>query len=88
MDTPWVFSKEFSYMLMAPLVSHLDIMSDRVRRRNFEVGMSSGEEVDELRIGDDCHRAIAFSYPLSNEGAGIHEPNKSIIRIMLTKTQG
>ena len=48
-----MFSKEFSYMLMAPLLSCLDIVSNCVQRQNLEVGMSSGEEVDSLRIGDD-----------------------------------
>jgi len=50
MDMPWVFLKEFSYTLTAPLVSCLDITSNSVQRWNFEVGMSSGEKVDELRI--------------------------------------
>ena len=70
---------------MAPLISCLDIMSNHVQRQNFEVGMSSGEEVDELRIRDDRCRAIPFGYSLCNVGSGIHELKKSI---MLTKTQG
>lgn len=50
--------------------------------------MSSGEEVDELGIRDDCRRAIAFGYPLCNVGAEIRELNKGITRIVLTETRG
>ena len=66
MNMPWVLSKERSYTLTALIVCCLDITSNGVRRWNFEVGVSSCEEVDELGIRDNRHRAIAFSYPLRN----------------------
>jgi hypothetical protein len=56
-------------MLMTLLVGGLDIMSNSVWRRNFEVGVASSEEVDYLRIGDNRCRAIALSYPLCNVGS-------------------
>jgi len=58
-------------MFMALLVSCLDIALNSVGRGNFEVGVSSREEIDELRISDDRCRMVAFGYPLCNVGADI-----------------
>jgi len=71
MDLSWVFLKELSYTFMALLVSCLDIASNSVGRGNFEVGVSSHEEIDELRISDDRCRTVAFGYLLCNVGADI-----------------
>jgi len=60
-------------MLMALLVSCLDIVSNSVWRWNFEVGVSSSEEIDKLRVGDDTCREIAFCYLLCNVGTDICE---------------
>ena len=87
-DMPWMFLKEFGYTLTAFLVSHLDIMLNSVWRWNFEVGVSSCEEVNEFGIRDNGCRAIAFSYPLRNVGTDIYELKKSNITIVLTRTQG
>ena len=73
MDLSWVILKELGYTLTALLISCLDITSNGVWRWNFEVGVSSSEEIDELRVGDDSCRAIAFCYPLCNVGADICE---------------
>jgi len=72
MDMPWVILKDFGYTLMVFLVSLLDIASNSVWRWNFEVGVSSHEEVNEFRIRDNGCRAIAFSYPLCNVGTDIY----------------
>jgi hypothetical protein len=46
MDPPRVILKELRNTLTALLVSGLDITSNSVWRRNFEVGVASSEEVD------------------------------------------
>jgi len=60
-------------MLMALLVSCLDIALNSVWRWDFEVGMSSFEKINKLRIRDDSCRVVAFSYPLCNVGTDICE---------------
>jgi hypothetical protein len=86
MDMPWVLLKKIGYTLMALLVSQLDITLNSVWRWNFEVGVSSCEEVNKLGIVDNCCRAIVFSYPLCNMGSDIYELMKSDITIILTET--
>ena len=80
--------KEFGYTLTAFLISHLDIALNSVWRWNFEVGVSSHEEVNEFGIRDNGCRVIAFSYPLCNVGTDIYELKKSNITIILTGTWG
>jgi hypothetical protein len=67
-----VILKDFGYTLTTLLVSGLDVASNSVWRWNLEVGMSSCEEIDELGIGDDGCRTIAFSYPFRNVGSDIY----------------
>jgi len=64
-----VILKELCNPLTALLVSGLDITLNSVWRRDFEVGVASSEEVDELRIRDNGCRAIALSHPLRDVGS-------------------
>ena len=89
MYQPCVILEEFGYTFTALHVSGLDIMSNSVWTWNFEVGMSSHGEVNELRIRDDICRVIAFSYPLCNVGTDVHESQNGMCNSgMLTGTQG
>jgi hypothetical protein len=58
-ETPWVVLEEFCYMLLALLISCLDVMSNSVWRRDCEVGVSCCEEVNKLRVRDDGCRVIS-----------------------------
>ncbi len=71
MDQPWVILQELGNALTALLVSCLDITSNGVWRRNFEVGMSRCEEINELWIGDYGCRAIALGDPLCDVSTDI-----------------
>jgi hypothetical protein len=89
MYMPGVILKEFGYTFMALHVRCLDVTSNGVWAWNFEVQMSGCEEVDELGVGDDVCRAVAFCYPLRNMGTDVHKSKRCIQKhCVLTGTQG